>query len=164
MSILCSESIIVGGDGFSNISTPRQGDLGYDITASSDPFFDPEKRYIEYDTDLQICPLNYDIHAIIAPRSSISNTRLMLANSPAIIDNSFRGKIKLRFRYLPSESDFYITENVGVAININKDYIYKKGDKIAQLFFFKEIGATLTPGQELFPSERGEGAFGSTGR
>lgn len=164
MSNLYVETIFINEDGYGNIIPPRSGDLGNDIVADSDPFFDPNGRYIEYDTNLSICPLNLDIHGIIVPRSSISNTRLMLANSPAIIDSSFRGKIKLRFRYLPSESDYSITENGCIKISINNEYIYKKGDKIAQLFFFKEIGAVLTPGQQLFPSERSEGAFGSTGR
>jgi dUTP pyrophosphatase len=159
------EDISVLKEGYKNIKLPRPGDLGYDLVASTDPFFDPERRYIEYGTNLFINPLSKDVHALIVPRSSISNTRLMLANSPAIIDNNYRGEIKLRFRYLPSETDFCLSENsYSIDIRIDEKYIYKKGDKIAQLFFFKEVESVLYPATALSDSNRGHGGFGSTGK
>jgi dUTP pyrophosphatase len=157
------EEIFVLKKGYKNIKIPRNGDLGFDLTASSDPIFDEHRRYIEYNTDISMEPLNEKIHAMIVPRSSISNTRLLLANSPAIIDNNYRGEIKLRFRYIPDESDFDI-EDYGIKIRINKDLIYKKGDKIAQLFFFEEVESYILPIDSLKESNRGNGGFGSTGK
>ncbi len=45
-----------------------------------------------------------------------------------------------------------------------KDYIVEKGDKISQLVILSFIAPSLDLVDELEPTERGNGGFGSTGR
>lgn len=85
-----------------------------------------------------------------------------MANSVAIIDSSYRGEIKLRFRYLSM-----MKETIEGYSNINLEKIYKKGDKIGQLVWFTEKVVTkiieVPEFTDCSDSERGEGGFGSTG-
>ena len=133
------------------ILSKREGDAGYDLVASSVAIPNFDSRYIEYETDFRFAPESDEVHALILPRSSISNTWLSLANSPALIDSSFRGKVKLRFRYF---GDFD---------NIDYSKIYCKGDKIAQCVFFEEKRVYFMESEFLNETGRGEGGFGSTG-
>jgi dUTPase len=155
------EYIYTHTDGFNNILQPREGDLGFDLIAADDPIF--EDNYIEYNTGVKIEPKNGDTHLLIFPRSSISKTNLILANHCAIIDNSYRGEIKLRFRYLPTLSE--IIGLTGSFVKpINQSKIYQKGDKIAQGVFFKALNARLVEVDSLRESVRNAGGFGSTGK
>jgi dUTPase len=139
-----------------NILEPRIGDAGYDLIAESDPIFNFENKYIEYDTGVKIAPSDDEVHSLVLPRSSISNYWLSLANSCALVDSSYRGNIKLRFRY---EGCWKDAERFG----FNK--IYVKGDKIGQLLFFKSINPLIVKVDNFKEdTERSSGAFGSTGK
>jgi dUTP pyrophosphatase len=163
------------------------GDLGYDIVATSDPKIVGEIRftregvnyyksiqYIEYETDLYMAPqkeysargTEKKYHILVAPRSSISKTNLLLANSVAIVDNGFRGHLKLRMKYVVQPEDLIVlgSENhCGLANKVNQDKIYKKGDRIGQLVVYKNIDAFFNPVGKLSESSRGVGGFGSSG-
>lgn len=159
--------LYVNNSGRKNILSPRIGDAGFDLVADSEPKFCG--NFIEYETGVRIEPDHNEgsnVHGFIFPRSSISKTNLVLANSVALIDNSYRGFISLRFRYLPDPEDFRI--NVlgnGLDWFIDPSKIYKKGDKIGQLLFLKTKGVEIeTVDDEGFTeTERGAGGFGSTG-
>lgn len=153
------------------------GDAGYDIIASSNPKIVGRKasknlyydiQYIEYDTDLIIAP-SKSFHTYVFPRSSISKTNLLLANSVAVIDNGYRGTIKLRFKYVFQPIDFVIT-NDDIAGEVDFSKIYKKGDRIGQLVFSPTTLARIIPNLKItdescaeISTERGEGGFGSSG-
>lgn len=138
-----------------NIIEPRIGDAGYDLIAESDPYFNFDCKYIEYDTGVKIAPSDDDLHSFVIPRSSISNYWLFLANSKALIDSRFRGSIKLRFRYLGEWNNDIFDSNK----------IYKKGDKIGQLLFFKSINPLIVKVDNFKEdTERGVSGFGSTGK
>lgn len=122
---------------------PRSGDVGYDLTAKNVIM---EDKYVEYGTGVYLdMPLGY--HAEVFPRSSLSKMDLLMCNSVGLIDNSYRGEIKLRFKKLG-------------------DDIYKVGDKIGQIVFKKsvyaEISHVMSP-DFLSDTVRGSGGFGSTG-
>lgn len=166
---------------------------GYDIVATSNPNIIGEVGkvsgawdrvdYIEYDTNLHISPDNRCYRGfseinpkignhfcyfdtLVFPRSSISKTNLILANSIGLIDNDYRNSIKLRFKYIFQPEDFYVINNgVGSHIEgyVNYDKIYKKGQKIGQLKFSQVIDAEFELVDELTDTERGKGGFGSTG-
>lgn len=154
------------------ISTPSDGDVGYDIFANSEPNIVGTRSdlsgythidYIEYDSGLVIDP-GSGIHTLLFPRSSISNKNLLLCNSVGVIDSSYRGTVKVRFKYVPSPQDI---NNLGRfsashTIFINPDSIYKKGDKIAQLVFQKSIFVNIEQCDSFNKTKRGEGGFGST--
>ena len=144
-----------------NILPKNHGDLGYDLIASSDPVFDYENQFIEYSTGVRLAPFADTVHGLIFPRSSISNKWLTLANGVGVIDSSYRGEIKLRFRYIwpmHKMTEYSIIES---------GKIYKKGDKIGQLVWFPEQILSNYVEVDKFSdckeSERGEGGFGSTG-
>lgn len=155
------------------ISPPSSGDVGYDIFANSEPNIVGEYTeslgythidYIEYDSGLIIDP-GSEYHTLLFPRSSISTKNLALCNSVGVIDSSYRGTIKVRFKYIPSPED---VNNIGRfvarhAVDVNSQYIYKKGDKIAQLVFQKSNFVELEQCNSFESTQRGEGAFGSTG-
>lgn len=73
-------------------------DAGCDMVAVSKTETD---NYIEYGTGLvfQISPFeSSDWYFEIFPRSSLSNYDLILSNSVGVIDNSYRGEVKFRFK------------------------------------------------------------------
>ena len=85
---------------------------------------------------------------LVFPRSSIYKTMHQLRNSVGVIDSGYRGSIKMIFWGTHSSND---------------ESGYKIGDRIGQLMivetpkiFFKEV-------DDLTPSDRGTGGFGSTG-
>ena len=73
-------------------------DTGYDLTLirmskdMSIPGF--EQKIIMYDTGIAVCPPD-GYYTEVVPRSSLSKTGYMLANSVGIIDASYRGSIKV---------------------------------------------------------------------
>ena len=155
------------------LNPAKKNDSGYDIIASSDPIIHGLKThdksdsdyycidYIEYDTNLIIDPPS-NLHTYIFPRSSISNYNLSLANSIGLIDNGYRGTLKLRFKYIVQPID--LTSSWGkLSLSVNRNKIYKKGDKIGQLVFAQIICPEIDLVEAVSATERGDGGFGSTG-
>lgn len=175
-----------------NILDPaHNGDAGYDIVADCDPKIVGEIAfstdgvdyyksvdYIEYETNVAIIP-EEGFHTFVLPRSSISKMNLALCNSVGLIDNGYNGTIKLRFKYVsqpydlamqmqPSEDTTKKPDNSSVSINfgveINREKIYKKGDRIGQLVFSPTtIAEVLQTFGDLKETTRNAGGFGSTG-
>lgn len=81
------------------------------------------------------------------PRSSVSKTGWVLANSVGVIDNAYRGEIEYRFKKV-SES----------AVP------FQVGDRIGQLKLVKDYDLKMIVSDELDETHRGSGGFGSTGR
>lgn len=162
----------------------HDSDAGWDIYSNSEPKIVGELKntghyysridYIEYKTGLYINPVNFipecnppSANQIlcridIKPRSSISKYNLVLANSVATIDQDYRGEILVRFKYIMQPEDIYMG-HLKICCNINKDKIYKKGDKIAQLMFETVNEIEWIEVDELANTERGFGGFGSSG-
>ena len=163
------------------VTLPQRGSelaAGYDIVATSDPKIVGEeleplawKRidYIEYETNLFIAPSAKSFHTLIHPRSSVSKYNLVLANSIGLIDNDYRGMVICRFKYQWQPEDFilktYTDKEARITITcgvLNKDKIYKKGDKIAQLVFEPTVQVDFELVDNLEETNRGSGGFGST--
>ena len=124
----------------------KPGDAGLDLTAISHSVVDEGGfGYVEYQTGLAIeVPDGYV--ALMFPRSSVSNTGLILANSVGVIDSGYRGEIKCRFKAIP-----------------NCKY-YENGDRIAQLIIIPYPQIEFEEAEELSETERGEGGYGSTNK
>lgn len=124
----------------------KAGDAGMDLTATSIKFVnDPGYGFVEYGTGLAMeIPEGY--YGAIVPRSSISKTGLILANSPGTIDSGYRGEIKLRFKAIPGTK------------------ILEVGDRVAQIIIMKYPEVKFVGVDELSDTERGDGGFGSTGK
>ncbi len=153
-------------------SPAKVGDSGFDIIASSNPIIIGLKAdsidayysidYIEYETNLVIEP-PHGYHTYVFPRSSISSTNLILCNSVGLIDNGYRGTIKLRFKYVAQPIDLVMIHGIKPAISPNKNKLYRSGEKIGQLVFAQSYTPELVCGIEDFNTDRKEGGFGSTG-
>ncbi len=90
-------------------------------------------------------PKGYE--AQIRPRSGLAlKYGITLLNSPGTIDADYRGEIKV------------ILSNFG-----KKDFVIKRGDRIAQMVFLKVEKANLKTVLKLNNTNRGSGGFGHTG-
>ena len=86
---------------------------------------------------------------VVVPRSSLSKTKWMLANSIGIIDADYRGEWMM---VLKTDSAMY--EPLPFAI----------GERCAQIYFEKVNDIEMEEVEELTETVRGEGGFGSTGK
>lgn len=140
-----------------NAVTPsyaKFGDAGLDLTAVS---VNETKNYIEYCTGIAI-EIPYGYVGLQVPRSSVTNTGLILKNSIGIIDSGYRGELKVRFtRSLRAAIDEELEET-------QKKLVYDVGDRIAQLIIVPIPYITLIESEELSETERGYGGYGHSGQ
>lgn len=128
-----------------------RGAAGYDVRAFLPPdteiVLEPGDRFA-VPTGLYLSiPEGYFI--TVRPRSGLAiKDGLTLVNSPGTIDSDYRGELKI------------LMINLG-----NKPVTIRSQDRIAQLLLEREIPFQWeeTPLEDLDPTERGEGGFGSTG-
>jgi dUTPase len=151
-------------------------DAAYDVVALSEPnVVGVFKKglwecidYIEYSTNLFVMPNENDpVKILIYPRSSISKYNLLLCNSVGTVDNSYRGEIKLRFKYISQPKDFVVDRtSCGEKFYTFLDYskIYNKGDKIGQISGEWVNNIKWEYINDLNETNRGVGGFGHTGR
>ena len=94
----------------------KEGDAAMDVTAISETIVDQGGfGYIEYGTGLAFgLPKGY--YMDIRPRSSISNTGLILANSPGTLDSGYVGELKLRFKWIKDSVKYNIGDRVAQII------------------------------------------------
>lgn len=91
-------------------------------------------------------PIGYE--AQVRPRSGMAfKYGIGVLNSPGTIDADYRGEIKV------------------ILVNLsNKPFIIEDGERIAQMIIAKHEQAEWIEVNELNPSDRGTGGFGSTGK
>lgn len=120
------------------------GDAGMDVTAVS---YEITDRYIEYDTGLQFqLPPGYVM--LIFPRSSVSKTDLVLANSVGVLDSGYTGNLKLRFKVAKTADCL----------------AYSAGDRVGQIMIIPYPEVNFIETDSFEDTERGSGGFGSTGK
>lgn len=122
-------------------SYAKEGDAGMDLTAISRLI---EKQYIEYDTGISV-EIPDGFMGLLFPRSSITNTGLMLKNGVGVLDSGYRNSIKFRFKATSSP-------------------IYEVGDRVGQLVILPYPKIELIESEELSKTSRGIGGYGSTGK
>ena len=121
-------------------------DTGYDLTlirVSKDMSIPGFEKIIMYDTGIAVCPPD-GYYTEVVPRSSLSKTGYMLANSVGIIDASYRGSIKVVVTGDDSLGDLSLPF------------------KGFQLILRKLEEADVVEVDDLDQTVRGEGGFGST--
>lgn len=120
-------------------------DAGWDLYAITKSYDDCYN--VVYGTGIAMeIPKGYV--GLIFPRSSNAKKDLLLSNSVGCIDSGYRGEISAKFK---------ITEKEATRE-------YSLGDRIAQLIIipYPEIEWELTT--DLSDSDRGQGAYGSSGK
>lgn len=126
-------------------------DAGFDLYVPDEVVFQPGEMKL---VDLRVrvrCRHVLTDHTIsyyMYPRSSISKTPLMLANSVGIIDKDYRGSIKAALRHVGG----------------NDPYTLEKGTRIVQLTIPSLEPYEIAFVDSLDETARGEGGFGSTGK
>ena len=123
----------------------KAGDAAMDLTAISIAKVDRDEfGYMEYGTGLAFeIPEGYV--GLLFPRSSISNSGLILTNSVGVIDSGYRGEIKFRFKHIPDTA------------------YYKPGDRVGQIIIIPYPQIELQEAEQLSETDRAEGGFGSSG-
>jgi dUTP pyrophosphatase len=120
-------------------------DAGCDIMAAHDGTINPQERQL-VKTGINISlPEGYA--AFVHPRSGLALKQgITVLNTPGTIDSGYRGEVGV------------VLYNSG-----NEAFIYKRGDRIAQLVFQKIEQPSFEIVESLNDSIRGEKGFGSTG-
>jgi dUTP pyrophosphatase len=86
---------------------------------------------------------------MVAPRSGTAASKgLSMVNTPGVVDSGYRGEVRL----------ILINHDAREPIEISR------GDRVAQLVIVPVAAVDVEERDELPPSQRGEGGFGSTGR
>lgn len=127
-------------------------------------FFDEGKnKYYLYTTNGRTgkYPLGFalemppGVHAFVMARSSMGlKTQLICPIGVGLIDSDYRGEVAMLYEGYDPDKD------KGSAMDaVNRIY---DGDRIAQLLF--NVPVELVQVDELTPTERGNGGFGSTGK
>ncbi len=122
------------------------GDAGFDLCSTVDVEVGPGERAM-VPTGLSVAVP--EGHAgLVLPRSGLASRHgLTLANAPGLIDSGYRGEVTC------------------AVVNLDRDQAVeiRKGDRIAQLVIVALLQVRSAWVDELPPSTRGEGGFGSTG-
>ena len=119
---------------------------GFDLVANETIIFEKqfESRLVNTGLSMAI-PEGFELQ--IRPRSGMSfKTLMIIPNSPGTIDADYRGPIKVIFKNLSPEP-----------------FTISKGERIAQAVLTPVYQALFEEVNELPPTERGAGGFGSTG-
>ncbi len=137
-------------------------DSGFDVYAVEEGVWANNRSHIIYDLGFSVeIPEGYDLK--LYPRSSIYKTDLVVNNGVGIIDQSYRGPMKVIFRVVGIGRLEAINDPTSdIKVNVFHN-IYHKGDRIAQLVIEKRNDAKFVEVHELTTSDRGIGGFGSTG-
>ena len=125
-------------------------DVGFDLFIPTDVVIHPgETKMISLGIRAEYSDCQRSYGYVLYPRSSISKTKLRLANSAGIIDPHYRG-------YL-----IVAVDNIG-----NAPEILKAGERYFQLVFMQLNRPTeikIVNESDLSETDRGAGGFGSTG-
>jgi dUTP pyrophosphatase len=123
------------------------GDAGLDLFAAADISLEPGER-AAIPTGIAVSIPKGHAGFVHARSGRALKEGLALVNAPGLVDSGYRGEIKVIVVNLDPRSPIDI----------------RRGDKIVQMVI--QPVATVDPVivDELPPSDRGEGGFGSTGR
>lgn len=121
------------------------GAAGFDLHSTEDMVIMPgDTKLIGTGLAFELEP---DVELQVRPRSGLSaKTGIRVANSPGTIDSDFRGEVKV------------ILHNTGT-----HPFTVSVGDRIAQGVIVPVLRAVFEE-SDLSETERGSGAFGSTGK
>jgi dUTP pyrophosphatase len=123
------------------------GDAGADLRAAEDVVLPPGGRAVVRTGLAVAVPEGYA--AFVQPRSGLAARHgIALVNAPGTIDAGYRGEVRVVLLNTDPAEPFKV----------------RRGDRIAQLVVQPVVRARFVAADELPPSPRGDGGFGSTGR
>ena len=111
-------------------------------------------------------PEGYEME--IRPRSGLTKTKLIIANSPGTVDEDYRGEILVIFESIDGTNLFpYYNNYINNGVTNELHFPYGVGDRCAQLLIrrYEEIAwHEVDSLEELGKTKRGNGGHGSTGK
>lgn len=111
-------------------------------------------------------PERYEME--IRPRSGLTKTKLIIANSPGTVDEDYRGEILVIFEAIDGINLFpYYNNYINNGVTSELHFPYGVGDRCAQLLIrrYEEIAwHEVDTLEELGKTKRGNGGHGSTGK
>jgi dUTP pyrophosphatase len=125
----------------------HHGDAGLDLRAAIDITVGPGERVMIPTGVAVAIPAGHA--GLVLPRSGLASRHgLTMANAPGLVDAGYRGEV------------------ICAAVNLDRETPVEihVGDRIAQLVIVELPSVEAVWVEELPPSTRGEGGFGSTGR
>lgn len=138
-------------DKFNDIELPHystEGSAGADIRAAIEEDLvigQGEIKMVPTNLMMEI-PAGFEVQ--VRPRSGLAAKHgIGVLNSPGTIDSDYRGEVKV------------ILFNFG-----DKDFVIKRGERIAQIILNKYYRMDISETDQLNNSERGSGGFGHTGK
>jgi dUTP pyrophosphatase len=120
-----------------------EGSAGLDVSASEDMVI-PARKWAAVPTGLAMS-VPKDCYVRVAPRSGLA-FKNGIQTGAGVVDSDYSGEVKV---ILFNHADV--------------DFIIKQGDRIAQLIFERIYTDDFVEVEELDPTVRGTGGFGSTG-
>lgn len=122
------------------------GDAGFDLRSAVDVEVGPGERAL-VPTGLAVA-IPEGHAGLVLPRSGLASKHgLTMANAPGLIDAGYRGEV------------------ICAVVNLDREHAVRisRGDRIAQLVVVAVPDLEPVWADELPPSSRGDGGFGSTG-
>ena len=160
---------IDGIDNYYSARTNHDTDSGVDLYTTGDiDIYPGETKIIDLGVSSRMIrgdggdTMGYYIY----PRSSISKTPLVLANSVGIIDKDYRGPLKIALKYIPTKEVLeYVKDPGGNNSNSLNEFVYTivKGTRLVQICSPDLKPVILKIVNSLDSTARGDGGFGSTG-
>lgn len=131
------------------VSEQYVSDVGFDLYLPYDVIIEPyETKFINLQISIEYIKNGINYGFCLCPRSSISKTKIRLANSIGIIDPSYRGNI------------IAAVDNISNTIQE-----LKQGERYFQLIFMQmDKLNNVNIVNDLSITERGSNGFGSTGK
>jgi dUTP pyrophosphatase len=124
----------------------REQDAGLDLYAAQAATIEPGGRVLVPTGIALAIPQGYA--GLVLPRSGLALRHgVTLLNTPGLIDPGYRGEVKV-----------LLVNHDRAAVTV------ARGDRIAQLVIQRVEPVELIEVEELPPTDRGTGGFGSTGR
>jgi dUTP pyrophosphatase len=119
------------------------GAVGYDLYSIDEVVVSPSQRALVGTGVVVILPMN--VYGRVAPRSGLA-VKHGIQVGAGVVDPDYRGEIKV------------VIFNQG-----DRDFVIKKGDRIAQLVLERCETPDVREIESLDETDRGSGGFGSTG-
>ena len=119
------------------------GAVGYDLYSIDEVVVSPSQRALVGTGVAVILPMN--VYGRVAPRSGLA-VKYGIQVGAGVVDPDYRGEIKV------------VIFNQG-----DRDFVIKKGDRIAQLVLERCETPDVREIESLDETDRGSGGFGSTG-
>lgn len=146
----------------------HEGDSGFDLYVPDDITIRMgETKFIDLQIKTEMIESGENISYQLFPRSSISKTPLILANSVGVIDAGYRGNLIAAVKYVPDTNDLIYLFNSGKSRqdfnNIIPTFTIKKHQRLFQICKFDGKSFKHQIVETLSDTMRHNGGFGSTG-